>query len=174
MCAIRLCCAVSPRRVSLAEAPRHRHKAEAARAGAPAGLSPTQAAVAKEQPQQQLRGTSQGGACFPPPLHTLPAEFLGLKDPRLQVRLYLHPDGQRGNAPQHSVDGIYETRALSILEEATAMGVLPCYTAGKDSALDLRKIPPVLAEVYVLHVLASVSSADSSGCTSCPPRSCTR
>lgn len=42
------------------------------------------------------------------------------------------------------------------------MGVLPCYRAGVDGVIDLCGLPPVVAEVYVLDILASFCNYESS------------
>ena len=66
------------------------------------------------------------------------------------------PDGRKASAPQHSVDGIFEKRAFGVLEEAIALGILPCFKTGKET-VDLQGMPPNVAAVYVLEVLASLA-----------------
>lgn len=91
----------------------------------------------------------------------------------LQMRLYRLPDGRKASAPQHSVDGIYERRAISVLEEATAQGVLPPLGKhAKSTVVDLRGIPPVVAEVHVLSLLASLIQPGGKKCGPVPLSLC--
>lgn len=71
------------------------------------------------------------------------------------------PDGRKASAPQYSVDGIFEKRAFGVLEEAIALGILPCFKTGKET-VDLQGMPPNVAAVYVLEVLASLAEASES------------
>ena len=54
------------------------------------------------------------------------------------------------------IEGIYHSRAISILEEAIVAGLLPSFKAGATSPVDLRDLPPAVAEVYVLTVVAAL------------------
>lgn len=54
------------------------------------------------------------------------------------------------------IEGIYHSRAISILEEAIVSGLLPSFKAGASLPVDLRALPPSVAEVYVLTVVAAL------------------
>lgn len=54
------------------------------------------------------------------------------------------------------VEGIYHSRAISILEEAIVAGLLPSFKAGASLPVDLRALPPSVAEVYVLTVVSAL------------------
>lgn len=54
------------------------------------------------------------------------------------------------------IESIYHVRAISILEEAIVSGLLPSFKAGAPAPIDLRALPPAVAEVYVLTVIASL------------------
>jgi len=77
------------------------------------------------------------------------------------MRQYLLPDGRKTSAPQHSTDGLYDKRAFGVLEEAMGIGCLPSFKPGVDGCVDLRGTPPVIAEVLVLEILASVAESQS-------------
>ncbi|GFR52105.1 hypothetical protein Agub_g14618 [Astrephomene gubernaculifera] len=47
----------------------------------------------------------------------------------------------------------FEPRAFVVLEEAISRGLLPSYDPDKPLVMDMRRMPPVVAEVYVLHML---------------------
>ena len=54
------------------------------------------------------------------------------------------------------VEGIYHVRAISMLEEAIVSGLLPSFKIDIPSPIDLRKLPPNVAEVYVLTVISAL------------------
>ncbi len=54
------------------------------------------------------------------------------------------------------LESIYHVRAISILEEAIVSGILPSFKAGAPAPIDLRALPPAVAEVYVLTVIAAL------------------
>jgi hypothetical protein len=77
------------------------------------------------------------------------------------MREYLLPDGRKSATPQHSTDGLYDKRAFSVLEEAMGIGCLPSFKPGSEGFIELRGIPPAIAEVLVLKVLAAVAESQS-------------
>ncbi|EFJ49645.1 hypothetical protein VOLCADRAFT_104228 [Volvox carteri f. nagariensis] len=50
----------------------------------------------------------------------------------------------------------FEPRAFAILDEAIAKGLVPSYDPEAPMVVDMRNMPPVVAEVYVLHVLLTL------------------
>ena len=78
----------------------------------------------------------------------------------LQMRQFLLADGRQAVAPQHSADGFYDKRAFAILKEAANLGCLPSFKLGKAGLIDLRGVPPIVAEVFFLDVLAGVVDGD--------------
>ena len=72
----------------------------------------------------------------------------------MQLRAFLKADGRQATVPAHSVDGIYDDRAFSVLEEAVAEGLLPSLKpANGILIIDLTKVPPFTTEVYILEML---------------------
>ena len=63
-------------------------------------------------------------------------------------------------APQQSADGFYDKRAFAILKEAISFGCLPAFKLGKAGLIDLRGVPPIVAEVFFLDILAGVVDGD--------------
>lgn len=64
--------------------------------------------------------------------------------------------------PAHSLDGIYDDRAFSLLEEAVAEGLLPSLKPSKGALIiDLKKVPPATSEVYILEMLAHFLESDN-------------
>lgn len=54
------------------------------------------------------------------------------------------------------VESVYHVQAVSILEEAIISNVVPSFKLDSDEAIDLRGMPPAVAEVYVLTVLSGI------------------
>ncbi|GLC36947.1 hypothetical protein PLESTB_000175400 [Pleodorina starrii] len=50
----------------------------------------------------------------------------------------------------------FEPRAFAVLDEAIAKGLVPPYDLDAPMVVDMRNMPPVVAEVYVLHVLLTL------------------
>ncbi|GLI62167.1 hypothetical protein VaNZ11_004747 [Volvox africanus] len=50
----------------------------------------------------------------------------------------------------------FEPRAFAVLDEAIAKGLVPTYDPEAPMVVDMRNMPPVVAEVYVLHVLLTL------------------
>ncbi|CAL8460572.1 g101 [Coccomyxa elongata] len=51
---------------------------------------------------------------------------------------------------------IFDGRAVAILEEAISLGALPQFSLANAQPLDLRYVPPCIAEVYVLAIVAAM------------------
>ncbi|KAJ9523183.1 hypothetical protein QJQ45_024072, partial [Haematococcus lacustris] len=51
--------------------------------------------------------------------------------------------------------------AVALLEDAMARGFLPSFTLEQDCSVDLRNMPPVLAEVYTLTILTALEKRAS-------------
>lgn len=63
--------------------------------------------------------------------------------------------------PAHSVDGIYDDRAFSVLEEAVAEGLLPSLKPSNGVLIiDLARVLPFTSEVYILEMLAHFLESD--------------
>ena len=50
----------------------------------------------------------------------------------------------------------FEPRAFAVLEEAIGRGLLPKFDPDAPLVMDMRRLPPVVAEVYVLHILQTL------------------
>ncbi|KAG2495157.1 hypothetical protein HYH03_006765 [Edaphochlamys debaryana] len=50
-------------------------------------------------------------------------------------------------------EAAFEPRALQVIDEAISRGLLPRFDPEAPFVLDMRRLPPVVAEVYVLHML---------------------
>ena len=61
----------------------------------------------------------------------------------------------------------FEQRAVSVLEEAIALGTLPLVKLDGEVTLDLRSLPPNVAEVYVLTVMGQLQRRRDPRCA--PP-----
>jgi pentatricopeptide repeat protein len=81
---------------------------------------------------------------------------LALQTQRLLAGLPSAPEGATQVQGKIGVESIYHVRAISILEEAIVAGLLPSFKAGAPDPIDLRKLPPAVAEVYVLTVVSAL------------------
>ncbi|KAL0041133.1 hypothetical protein WJX77_005807 [Trebouxia sp. C0004] len=59
-------------------------------------------------------------------------------------------------AQQQANDIAFDPSAISILDEAVTLGVLPPFKLDIPCAVDMRQMPPSVAEVYVLSMVASL------------------
>lgn len=50
----------------------------------------------------------------------------------------------------------YDQRAVAVLEEAMALGAVPLVKLEGDATIDMRSLPPNVAEVYVLAVMGQM------------------
>lgn len=76
------------------------------------------------------------------------------------MRQYLLADGRKATAPQQSAQGLYDKRAFAILRESIAMGCLPAFKQNTLGLINLKGVPPVVAEVYFLDVLSGLVEGD--------------
>jgi len=53
-------------------------------------------------------------------------------------------------------EAVFDRRAVSLVEDAIARGFLPSFTVEQPCTLDLRMMPPTLAEVYTIAVTAAL------------------
>ncbi len=81
---------------------------------------------------------------------------LALQTQRLLAGLPSAVEGAPQVQGKIGVESIYHVRAISILEEAIVSGLLPSFKAGAPAPIDLRALPPAVAEVYVLTVVSSL------------------
>ena len=83
---------------------------------------------------------------------------LAAQTQRLMAGMPASPEGTATVQRKIGVESIYHVRAISILEEAIVSGLLPSFKAGVSSAssVDLRALPPAVAEVYVLTVVTAL------------------
>ncbi|KAL4443545.1 hypothetical protein ABPG75_011282 [Micractinium tetrahymenae] len=99
-------------------------------------------------------GEGTGGAVSAEALlpHHSPAQ-LGAFSPAVGVL-----GGDAGVARQEriGVESVYHVQAVSILEEAIISNVVPSFKIDSDEPIDLRSMPPAVAEVYVLTVLSAM------------------
>ncbi|KAI3428088.1 hypothetical protein D9Q98_006471 [Chlorella vulgaris] len=54
------------------------------------------------------------------------------------------------------LEGVYHMQAISILEESIISNVVPSFQTDSTEPIDLRDMPPAVAEVYVLTVLSTM------------------
>ncbi|KAG7672854.1 hypothetical protein Ndes2526B_g08327 [Nannochloris sp. 'desiccata'] len=81
---------------------------------------------------------------------------LALQTQRLLAGLPSAVEGAPQVQGKIGIESIYHVRAISILEEAIVSGLLPSFKAGAPAPIDLRALPPAVAEVYVLTVVSAL------------------
>ncbi|KAL4533067.1 hypothetical protein Ndes2526A_g08520 [Nannochloris sp. 'desiccata'] len=81
---------------------------------------------------------------------------LALQTQRLLAGLPSAVEGAPQVQGKIGIESIYHVRAISILEEAIVSGLLPSFKAGAPAPIDLRGLPPAVAEVYVLTVVSAL------------------
>lgn len=112
-----------------------------------------------------VEATSTGGVV--PRIETLSTLLACLRQPQPRgtrkavagAAANLSPGSSAALAAAHTASqatgrlSLYPERALSLFEDAQALGVVPRFTFGGASELDLRQLPPAAAEVCVLTLL---------------------
>ena len=69
-------------------------------------------------------------------------------------------DGRKSAAPRQSPHGFYDKRAFAIMKEAINLGCLPVFKQGTAGLINLKGVPPVIAEVLFLDVLTGLVEGD--------------
>eukprot|EP00887_Chlorella_sp_A99_P002066 scaffold18.g2066.t1 len=78
------------------------------------------------------------------------AHLLGAPAPAPAPRACTQRQGKIG------VESVYHVQAVSIAEEAIVSGLLPTFGLDSEAPLDLRGLPPAVAEVYMLTVVTAL------------------
>ncbi len=68
-----------------------------------------------------------------------------------------------GLTQAQGLDNCFDGRAVRIVEEAISIGALPQFKV-ESAALDLRFLPPTLAEVYLLAIVRALQRQRYESC----------
>lgn len=69
--------------------------------------------------------------------------------------------GPEASSQAQGLDNCFDGRAVRIVEEAISIGALPQFKLDC-SEMDLRGLPPTLAEVYLLAIVRALQRASQS------------
>ncbi|KAK9820618.1 hypothetical protein WJX72_012335 [[Myrmecia] bisecta] len=84
--------------------------------------------------------------------------------PTFKVGSYMLAESANVEAQLQPAGRLFDSRAVTILEEAISVGSLPQFRLDRPCLVDMRRMPPTVAEVYVLAMLTALRrSADPSG-----------